>query len=117
MIVSDNTKNTFDNVTQFVKCLTDQGIEYIRFELPDLHGVSRTKVVPIDKVESFTRKGLNFYGGCLALDTASMVVPGSGYHEERKYRDLLLIPDLDTLTPVPWMENTAKVICDPMEKR
>jgi glutamine synthetase len=115
MIVSENTKTPFDNVTQFVKCLTDQGVEYIRFELPDLHGVARSKVVPIDKVESFASKGLNFYGGCLALDTASMVVPGSGYHEERKYRDLLLIPDLDTLTPVPWMENTAKVICDPME--
>ncbi|KAB8331795.1 glutamine synthetase [Scytonema tolypothrichoides VB-61278] len=114
MIVSDKTKPAFDSVTQFVECLTHQGVEYIRFELPDLHGVSRSKVVPIDKVERFTRKGLNFYGGCLALDTASMVVPGSGYHAERKYRDLLLIPDLDTLTPVPWIEKTAKVICDPV---
>jgi glutamine synthetase len=112
--VSKNTKNAFDSVAQFVECLTDQGVEYVRFELPDLHGVSRSKVVPIDKVESFASKGLNFYGGCLALDTASMVVPGSGYHEEQNYRDLLLIPDLDTLTPVSWMEKTAKVICDPM---
>lgn len=114
MIVSENTKTPFDNVTQFVEYLTDQGVEYIRFELPDLHGVARSKVVPIDKVESFATKGLNFYGGCLALDTASMVVPGSGQHEEHKYRDLLLIPDLNTLTTVPWMENTAKVICDLM---
>ncbi|MEZ2227096.1 MAG: glutamine synthetase family protein [Microcoleus sp.] len=114
MIGSDKTKTTFDSVTQFVEDLTNQGFEYIRFELPDLHGVARSKVVPIDKVESFARKGLNFYGGCFALDTASMVVPGSGYHEEWNYRDLLLVPDLDTLTPVPWMEKTAKVICDLM---
>ncbi|WP_254012568.1 glutamine synthetase family protein [Limnofasciculus baicalensis] len=115
MIGSDKTKTTFDSVTQFVKCLTDQGVEYIRFELPDLHGIARAKVVPVDKVESFASKGLNFYGGCFALDTASMVVPGSGYHEEQNYRDLLLIPDLDSLTPVPWMEKTAKVICDLMK--
>ncbi len=101
-----------DRVTQFIATLQEQGIEYVRFELPDLHGVSRLKVVPVDKVEAYTRKGLNFYGGTLALDTASMVVMGSGMHEERKYRDHMLIPDLDTLAPVPWLKNTAKVICD-----
>jgi len=104
---------TGDAIAHFLFTLKEQGYEYLRFELPDLHGVSRLKVVPIDKVEAYTRKGLNFYGGTLALDTASMVVPGSGLHEERKYRDQTLIPDLDTLTPVPWLDRTAKVICDP----
>jgi len=102
-----------DPVTQLIEKLKDQGTKYVRFELPDLHGVSRLKVVPTDKVEGYARKGLNFYGGTLALDTASTVVPGSGYHAEIKYRDHALIPDLDTLTPVPWLEKTAKVICDP----
>jgi len=102
-----------DRIEQFLQILTEQGIQYVRFELPDLHGVSRLKVVPIDKVEGYTRKGLNFYGGTLALDTASMVVSGSGLHAERKYRDHMLIPDLETLAAVPWLENTAKVICDP----
>lgn len=102
-----------DAIAQFVSTLKQQGIEYVRFELPDLHGVSRLKVVPIDKVEGYIRKGLNFYGGTLALDTASMVVPNSGYHTERKYRDHLIFPDLDSLTPVPWLDKTAKVICDP----
>lgn len=90
-------------------------IEYLRFELPDLHGVSRLKVVPIKKVEGYARKGLNFYGGTLALDTSSLVVPGSGYHEERKFKDHLIFPDFDTLTPVPWLNKTAKVICDPID--
>ncbi|HEY9642668.1 MAG TPA: glutamine synthetase family protein [Coleofasciculaceae cyanobacterium] len=102
-----------DRVAQFIAKLQEQGVEYVRFELPDLHGVSRSKVVPLDKVEGYTRKGLNFYGGTLALDTASMVVTGSGMHEERKYRDHTLIPDLETLAPVPWLNRTAKVICDP----
>lgn len=102
-----------DYISEFVENLKRQDVQYVRFELPDLHGVSRLKVVPINKVESYTRKGLNFYGGTLALDTASMVVPNTGYHAERKYRDHMIVPDLDTVAPVPWLENTMKVICDP----
>ncbi|WP_199336709.1 glutamine synthetase family protein [Oscillatoria sp. FACHB-1407] len=113
----DQQVNGGDAIAQFIAQLKEQKIEYVRFELPDLHGVSRLKVIPIDKVEGYTRKGLNFYGGTLALDTASMVVPNSGYHSERKYRDHLIFPDLDSLTPVPWLDNTAKVICDPYWSR
>ncbi|MEP0954855.1 glutamine synthetase family protein [Microcoleus sp. FACHB-1515] len=102
-----------DRIADFMATLRDRSVEYLRFELPDLHGVSRLKVVPIDKVEAYTRKGLNFYGGTLALDTASMVVPRAGLHAERKYRDHLLFPDLNTLASVPWLDRTAKVICDP----
>lgn len=102
-----------ERINQFLHLLHDQNVEYVRFELPDLHGVSRLKIVPIDKVEGYIRKGLNFYGGTLALDTASSVVPNSGLHAERKYRDHMLFADLDTLAPVPWLDRTAKVICDP----
>jgi glutamine synthetase len=101
-----------DSITAWVQSLDDQGVRYVRFEFPDLHGVSRLKVVPLAKVETYARKGLNFYGGTLALDTASMVVPHSGYHEERKYRDQTIFPDLATCMPVPWMDDTVKVICD-----
>ena len=101
-----------DEIANWVQSLIGQGVRYVRFELPDLHGVSRLKVVPINKVEGYARKGLNFYGGTLALDTASSVVSNSGYHEERKYRDMALFPDLESCTPVPWMDNTVKVVCD-----
>ena len=101
-----------ETVTSWVESLADQGIRYVRFELPDLHGVSRLKIIPLSKVEGYARKGLNFYGGTLALDTASSVVPNSGYHEEVRYRDQLLFPDINSCTPVPWMEDTAKVVCD-----
>ncbi len=101
-----------DRISTFVEDLKAKNIRYLRFELPDLHGTSRTKVVPVDKVEGYARRGLNFYGGTLALDSASGVVPGSGLHEELNYRDQSLIPDLDSLRIVPWLEGTAKVICD-----
>lgn len=99
-------------ISSWVRSLEEQGVKYVRFELPDLHGVSRLKVVPIAQVERYASKGLNLYGGTLALDTASSVVSGSGYHEERKYCDMMLIPDIASCTPVPWMDSTVKVVCD-----
>jgi len=103
---------TEEAIAEWISSLEDQGVKYVRFELPDLHGTSRLKLVPLPKAAGYARKGLNFYGGTLALDTASSVVSGSGYHEERKYRDQLLFPDLASCAPVPWMDKTVKVICD-----
>jgi len=101
-----------ENIEAFMAKLENGGYEYVRFELPDLHGTARAKTVPVAKAEAFARKGLNFYGGILALDTASMVVPGSGLHEERNYADSKLFPDPASLTPVPWRARTARVVCD-----
>ena len=101
-----------DEVKEMMAALKKMGARYVRFELPDLHGTSRTKVIPVGKAESYARKGLNFYGGTIGLDTASNVIGGSGVHEEVSYRDQMLIPDPATLRVVPWVEDTAKVICD-----
>ena len=113
MVMETAAASASDQISEFMGSLHERGTEYLRFELPDLHGMSRLKVVPIDKVEAYARKGLNFYGGTLALDTASKVVPGAGLHAERKYQDHLIFPDCNTLAAVPWLERTAKVICDP----
>ena len=64
-----------DRIATFMAELEAKQIEYLRFELPDMHGVSRSKTVPVDKVEAYARSGLNFYGGVLGLDTSSNVVP------------------------------------------
>lgn len=100
-------------IAQFIATLQHQGIEYVRFEMPDLHGIARSKLVSMAGVENAARRGLNFYSGTLALDTSSHLVSGSGYHAEHKYRDCLLFPDLDSVTPVPWLQRTVKVMGDP----
>ncbi|MGD9538439.1 MAG: glutamine synthetase family protein [Alphaproteobacteria bacterium] len=92
--------------------LRHKGVEFVRFETPDMHGVSRSKLVPIDMVESYARSGLNMYGGVLGLDTASAVVGGALYAEQMSYADQQLIPDLDSLAPVPWLPSTWRLICD-----
>ena len=101
-----------DDIAHQVAGLRADGIEFVRFELPDLHGISRSKLVPIDAVEGFARKGLNFYGGILALDTASNVISGAGLNDEINYADSKLFPDFSSLKRVPWKQNTAKIVCD-----
>jgi len=100
-----------DAVAGLLQALDEKAIEYLRFELPDLHGISRSKTVPVDKVEAFARRGLNFYGGVLGLDTASNVVPASGLHGEHNYADQALFPDPASLRVIPWLERTASVVC------
>lgn len=105
------------DASKVVKNLKADGIEYVRFEMPDLHGTSRSKTIPIDHVEGYAKKGLNMYGGTLGLDTASNVVPGTGLAEEINYADSKLFPDFETIRIIPWVEKTAKVICDAYDQQ
>jgi glutamine synthetase len=88
------------------------GIAYVRFELPDMHGISRSKTVPIEHAADYAANGLNMYGGTAVLDTRSDVVGGTLYNEERMYGDQLLHPDPDTAAVVPWADRTSRFICD-----
>jgi glutamine synthetase len=91
---------------------TERGIRNVRFELPDMHGTSRSKIVPINHAASYAKNGLNMYGGAAVLDSRSDVVPGTLYNEEVAYADQLLRPDPSTAAVVPWAEATARFICD-----
>jgi glutamine synthetase len=90
----------------------EQGIRYVRFELPDMHGNSRSKLVPIEHAGGYAEEGLNMYGGTAVLDTSSDVVPGTLYNEEVGYADQRLKPDPSTAAIVPWAKDTARMICD-----
>jgi glutamine synthetase len=90
----------------------EQGIRNVRFELPDMHGTSRSKLVPIEHAPRYAEAGLNMYGGTVVLDSRSDVVPGTLYNEEIAYADQLLRPDPTTASIVPWIESTGRMICD-----
>jgi glutamine synthetase len=99
-------------VDEVVAAWQKQGVRNVRFELPDMHGTSRSKIVPIDHVADYARRGLNMYGGTVVLDSRSDVVPGTLYNEEVGYADQLLRPDPATAAVVPWAEATGRMICD-----
>jgi glutamine synthetase len=90
----------------------EQGIRNVRFELPDMHGTSRSKLVPIEHAAHYADEGLNMYGGAVVLDSRSDVVPGTLYNEEIAYADQRLKPDPSTAAVVPWADDTGRMICD-----
>jgi glutamine synthetase len=100
------------DVNDILEAWQKDGIEWVRFELPDMHGTSRSKTVPIRHTFDYAQRGLNMYGGASVLDSRSDVVGGTLYNEERRYGDQLLFPDPDTAAVVPWADRTARLICD-----
>jgi glutamine synthetase len=101
-----------ESVNEIIEGWQTNGIEWVRFELPDMHGTSRSKTVPIRHAVRFGQGGLNMYGGTSVLDSRSDVVGGTLYNEERQYADQLLHPDPETAAVVPWADRTARFICD-----
>jgi glutamine synthetase len=99
---------------QFVEKIKSQGFDFVRFEFPDMAGLSRGKTIPVNHIAGYMKSGLNLYGGTVALDSYSIPVRDSGYNEEMNYQDCIMVADQDTLTPVPWLEKTGRVICDTM---
>jgi glutamine synthetase len=93
--------------------IADQQIEFIRFEQTDTHGISRSKLVPAKHLERFAQDGLNFLLGQLGFDAQSGVAPGTGYLEEMGFPDSRIFPDLDTFRVLPWLDATARLICEP----
>ena len=106
---------TEDRTVAVAEVLADwreRGIRNVRFELPDMHGTSRSKLVPIEHADRYAREGLNMYGGTVVLDSRSDVVPGTLYNEEIAYADQRLRPDPSTAAVVPWLKATGRMICD-----
>jgi glutamine synthetase len=101
-----------DSVNKILEGWQKDGIEWVRFELPDMHGTSRSKTIPTRHASDYAERGLNMYGGVSVLDSRSDVVGGTLYNEERKYGDQLLFPDPDSAAVVPWADRTARMICD-----
>jgi len=92
--------------------LESRGIEDIECITPDQAGVARGKMMPSSKFTSNTS---------LALPSAPFMMTisgqypenGNGFEYPEDDGDLKLVPDLSTLTAVPWEEDpTAAVICD-----
>jgi glutamine synthetase len=109
-----NAKIPKINIIESIKkTIQDNDIRFIRFEQGDLHGVSRSKTVPVGSFMDYVENGLNFYGGLLGLDIQSMVPSGTGYAEEVAFADHCTVPDLETFKVLPWVPNTANITVDP----
>jgi glutamine synthetase len=111
-MTAETYTHTSDTARNLAQSLRENSVEFVRFELPDLAGLSRGKTVPIDHVESYALNGLNLYGGTVTLDSDSLPIAGTGYNEDINFADCLMVPDPAAVSNVPWLANTARVICD-----
>jgi len=95
-----------------VQWLRVRGIEDIECITPDLAGVPRGKMMPASKFTSNTSLALP---SAIYRHTISGEYPEEteSFRYEPRDSDLKLVPDLSTLSVVPWeTDPTAQVICD-----
>ena len=74
-----------ETVEQILSRWRSDGVRYVRFELPDMHGTSRSKLVPIEHAVDYAARRAEHVRRRGVLDTRSDVVPGTLYNEEVAY--------------------------------
>ena len=88
--------------------IDDPRITTVRVLYSDLHGVARGKDVPLAEFPRLAEHGLCFCAAVMATDLNHTPVLGA----EEGYPDLVAVPDLDTLRPVPWEPEVAACLAD-----
>src|SRR6266566_3148090 len=99
-----------DSSTPPLKSLEDlrrAGIRVVRLSLSDLHGVCRSKDMPLEVFAS--TRGSDFVAAIFALDLASHALdtPGSPFGPTAGYPDMRVVARMETLTRLPWERDTA----------
>jgi glutamine synthetase len=85
---------------------------WVRFVFVDHAGIPKAKAVYRDGFAGRARSGVGLAKGVLALDPSGALNPESGLSAVGECR---LVPDLSTLTPLPFARGQAMVACDMTE--
>ena len=89
-----------------------EGTLWVRFVFVDHAGIPKGKAVYRDGFAGRARAGVGLAKGVLALDPGGVLHPESGLSPVGECR---LVPDLGTLTPLPFARGQAMVLCDMTE--
>jgi glutamine synthetase len=92
--------------------IDEAGVELVRFETPDLNGVSRGKSVAGDHFSSYASNGLALVSDIYCWDHECWVATGTGFGEDLTFADLTMRADLSTFRVLPHVPGEARVICD-----
>lgn len=98
---------------QIKQHIARESISFVRFEATDLHGVSRSKTVPVRFFHEKAVYGVPMPRSYLELTLSPKSNEVDNANTANFSTDVLLIPDLSTFRILPWAEQTARVICDP----
>lgn len=89
-----------------------EGTLWVRFVFVDHAGIPKAKAVHRNSFEGRARAGVGLAKGVMALDPSGALHPESGLSPVGECR---LIPDLSTLTALPFARGQAMVSCDMTE--
>ena len=87
-------------------------IKTVRLVFADQNAVTRGKSVPAAMFLENLTGGFGFATSIFAMDIEGETIAETGLLWEKGDPDFIAIPDLTTLTLVPWKANTAQVIVD-----
>jgi glutamine synthetase len=90
------------NVDEIKKILQENSVKFVYFQFVDLNGKLYSITIPFDKLDRVVEGGIGIDG----YSTEFLSVEKS---------DLIIRPDLDTMTLLPWETSTGRVasfICD-----
>ncbi|XP_071497295.1 lengsin-like [Diadema antillarum] len=102
------------SLEDIMKEIDDKDVEFVRFEFGDLHGIARSKIVPARHFRDKATRGIGIPIAHMGLDSKGIPVPDAMYISDGKYSDALWLPDLSTFRLLPWCDNTARVIIEPV---
>lgn len=87
----------------------------VRIEVPDVNGHLRGKLVQRAKLDSGAQFGFSNVIYCFTCKDE--VFENPDFADERTgWSDILAVPDLETLRPVPWEPGVSAVVCNTVEK-
>ncbi|XP_072516291.1 lengsin isoform X2 [Salminus brasiliensis] len=107
------SQNFISELEQIKQQISRENIGFVRFEATDLHGVSRSKMVPTRFFHEKAVYGVPMPRSYLELTLSPKDNEVDHSTAANFSSDVLLVPDLSTFRVLPWTEHTARIICDP----
>jgi glutamine synthetase len=68
--------------------------------------------MPVKHLETVAKEGIGFAQAIYAINLANDVAPETGCGYEIEWKDMTLVPDLNTFAVLPYLEGTARLICN-----
>ncbi|XP_075056504.1 lengsin [Mixophyes fleayi] len=107
-----NSLHLISCVEHIKQQIAREDIRFVRFEAADLHGVSRSKIIPARFFQEKAVNGIYMPRSYLELTLNSKDNGVDRTNPSHFNSDIILKPDLKTFQVLPWTEKTARVICD-----
>ncbi|KAL2087056.1 hypothetical protein ACEWY4_018115 [Coilia grayii] len=112
--VDSHGPQSFISLVEQIKQQIDrEDVNFVRFEATDLHGVSRSKIVPARFFHEKAAYGVPMPRSYLELTLSPKVNEVDNGAAANFSSDILLVPDMATFKILPWANHTGRVICDP----